>query len=294
MKKIIVIVGPTASGKTNLSIELAKIFQGEIINADSVQIYKKFDIGSAKITLEETQNIKHHLINKIHPEASYNIYNFQKDVREIIHQIKTPFLVGGSGLYIKAALFDYELLPEPNKINENNLNLEQLLTIIKQKDPDLILDTKNSRRIIRAYQQLFQEKLRSQKKGKNIPLFDILFIYLDIERNILKQRITLRLEKMLEQGFIEEVKYLMENYPKANLNVIGYKEIKSFLNKEIDLEKTKELIIRNSLKYAKKQKTWFKNQTPNIKVINGLSPKLIVTTEIMIKNFLKKEKINND
>lgn len=293
MKKVIVITGPTASGKTNLSIELAKLFQGEIINADSIQIYQKLDIGSAKITPQEAENIKHHLINKIDPESSYNIYNFQKDVRKLISKIKTPFLVGGSGLYIKAALFNYELEPEEKKIKIEKLNLEEMLEIIKQKDPHLILDIKNPHRIIRAYQQLFQTKLRSEKKGKNTPLFDILIIYLDIDRNILKERITLRLEKMLKKGFIEEVQNLLKQHPQANFNIIGYKEIKDFLEKKINLNEAKNLIIQHTMKYAKKQKTWFKNQMSEAKIINPLEPQAKETIVSLIKIFLKKE-INND
>ncbi|MGM1458912.1 MAG: tRNA (adenosine(37)-N6)-dimethylallyltransferase MiaA [Columbia Basin potato purple top phytoplasma] len=293
MKKIIVISGPTASGKTDLSIELAILFQGEIINADSVQIYKKFDIGSAKATVEEIQKVKHHLLNKIEPEDSYNIYNFQKDVRSLIPQIKVPVLVGGSGLYIKAALFDYELMPENKSLNHiiqtNNLSIEQMLQKIKQKDPDLIIDTKNNRRIISAYKQIIQNNLRSQKTGKNIPLFDILFFYLDTTKNILKNRLALRLEQMLKKGFIEEVKYLMQNYTKANLNIIGYREIKYFLEKKISLTDAKNLIIRNSLKYAKRQKTWFKNQISSLQIINTLNENWKEQIFQKTKKFLKKE-----
>ncbi|MDC9031923.1 tRNA (adenosine(37)-N6)-dimethylallyltransferase MiaA [Columbia Basin potato purple top phytoplasma] len=293
MKKIIVISGPTASGKTDLSIELAIFFQGEIINADSVQIYKKFDIGSAKATAEELEKVKHHLLNKIEPEDSYNIYNFQKDVRSLITQIKTPFLVGGSGLYIKAALFDYELIPENKSLHHiiqtNNLSIKQILQTIKQKDPDLIIDTKNHRRIISAYKQIIQNNLRSQKTGKNIPLFDILFFYLDTPKNILKERLVLRLEQMLKKGFIEEVEYLMQYYPKASLNIIGYREIKDFLEKKINLKDAKNLIIRNSLKYAKRQKTWFKNQIPSLQIINTLNENWKEQIFQKTQKFLKKE-----
>ncbi|MDV3167799.1 MAG: tRNA (adenosine(37)-N6)-dimethylallyltransferase MiaA [Candidatus Phytoplasma stylosanthis] len=288
MKKVIVITGPTSSGKTDLSIELAKLFKAEIINADSVQIYKKFDIGSSKITLEETQNIKHHLISKINPEACYNVYNFQKDTRKLISKIKVPFLVGGSGLYIKAALFDYEFVKEKKNIKSNNLNLSQMLKIIEQKDSNLILDKSNPHRIIRAYQQTFQKKLRSQKNGKNKPLFDILFLYLDIPRDILKKRIVARLEKMIQKGFIQEVEYLVKNHPQANFNIIGYKEIKDFLDKKKDLIETKKIIITKSIQYAKRQKTWFKNQIPSLKLINPLEKNAKEVAKNIIKNFLKE------
>ncbi|AYJ01438.1 tRNA (adenosine(37)-N6)-dimethylallyltransferase MiaA [Candidatus Phytoplasma ziziphi] len=298
MKKVIVISGPTASGKTSLSIELALFFEGEIINADSVQIYKKFDIGSAKINIEETKQIKHHLLSKVEPEESYNIYNFQKDVRELIPQIKTPFIVGGSGLYIKASLFDYELFSEDeflnHKMNIDNLEIQQMLEIIKKKDPKLIIDEKNPRRILSAYKQIIQNNLRSDKKKKDIPLFDILFFYLDIPKNILKERLISRLEEMLKKGFIQEVKYLIQNHPKANFNIIGYREIKAFLEKKISFNEAKDLIIRNSLKYAKRQKTWFKNQIQFLQIINPLDENWKEKIFYIIKNFLKKEPKDND
>ncbi|WP_323847616.1 MAG: tRNA (adenosine(37)-N6)-dimethylallyltransferase MiaA [Phytoplasma sp.] len=300
MKKVIVISGPTASGKTRLSIELAHFFKGEIINADSVQIYKNFDIGSAKVTIEETQQVKHHLLSKVKPEDNYNIYNFQKDVRRLIPNIKLPFLVGGSGLYIKAALFNYELSSEDkflnNKINKENLDLDKMLKTIRKKDPDLIIDEKNSCRIISAYKQIIQNSLRSEKKGKNVPLFEILFFYLDISKDFLKERIFIRLEHMLQKGFIEEVKYLIYNYPKANFNIIGYREIKAFLENKINLIDAKNLIIRNSLKYAKRQKTWFKNQIYSLQIINPLSKNWKQNTFRIIEKFLTDngEKFNND
>ncbi|TVY12211.1 tRNA (adenosine(37)-N6)-dimethylallyltransferase MiaA [Candidatus Phytoplasma pini] len=290
-KKVIVISGPTASGKTNLSIQMAKYFKGEIINADSVQFYQKFDIGSAKISEEEKKNVPHHLLSIIHPEGCYNIYDFQKAVRKLLTNIKIAFLVGGSGLYIKSALFDYELSYQNDcqKKDETILTINEMLQIIQKKDPNLILDTKNSRRVISAYKRLNEKTLRSQQKGKNIALFDILFIYLDIERDVLKQRIISRLDNMLKCGFIEEVLYLMKHHPLSNLNIIGYKEIKLFIEKKISLKKAKEFIIRNTLRYAKRQKTWFTNQVVDLKVINALSYDLEKKVIDLILNFLKKE-----
>jgi tRNA dimethylallyltransferase len=291
MKKIIVISGPTASGKTDLSIKLAKYFEGEIINADSIQIYQKFDIGSAKITLEEQNNVKHHLLNVISPKDCYNIYDFQKDVRKIIPHIDVPFLTGGSGLYIKSALFDYEFEEGYLTVDhlEKNIDIKDLLQAVKEKDPNLLLDENNPRRIISAYKQLNQSKLRSNKKGKNIPLFDCLVIYLDIDRNILKQRILLRLENMLKKGFIEEVKTLIKDYPQANFNIIGYREINWFLEEKISLEEAKHLIVSKTFKYAKRQKTWFKNQLKPLFIIDALSYNLEEQAIHIIKKFLKKE-----
>ncbi|WP_153369077.1 tRNA (adenosine(37)-N6)-dimethylallyltransferase MiaA [Candidatus Phytoplasma sacchari] len=295
MKKVIVITGPTCSGKTNISIELAKFFKGEIINADSVQFFKEFNIGSAKIKESEKKNIKHHLLDMIHPEKKYSIYDFQKNVRDIIPKINFPFLVGGSGLYIKSALYNYELEIEKNNSEEkiltkNKLNIEEMLKIIKKKDPNLILDEKNPHRIKSAFKQTFQKKLRSQKKDKNTPLFEILTIYLNIPMKILKKRIEERLEQMLKSGFILEVKKLITKFPKANFNIIGYREIKMFLEKKINLNETKKTIIQKTIKYAKRQKTWFINQFNSLEILDATTYENLKEKSIkIITNFLKKE-----
>ncbi|PQP79851.1 tRNA (adenosine(37)-N6)-dimethylallyltransferase MiaA [Candidatus Phytoplasma phoenicium] len=294
MKKVIVITGPTASGKTQLSIELSHFFKAEIINADSVQMLKHFNIGSAKVTPFEQKKIKHHLISINEPEDCYNIYDFQKDARSLIEKITLPFIVGGSGLYIKAALFNYEkssnwtsLLP----VDINNVSLSEMLQQIQKKDPNLKIDEKNPRRIVSAFLHLDQKILRSQKKGKNIPLFDILVLYLDIPRLILKERIIKRLDMMIEQGFIKEVVLLKQKFPKANFNIIGYREIKTFLEKKISLEEAKRLIIKNTMSYAKRQKTWFKNQiTSQLVMIDALNPELISQSIQIIRTFLNKRK----
>ncbi|MDV3166120.1 MAG: tRNA (adenosine(37)-N6)-dimethylallyltransferase MiaA ['Waltheria sp.' little leaf phytoplasma] len=293
-KKIIVITGPTASGKTSLSLKLADFFCGEIINADSVQIYKEFNIGSAKISLKET-HIPHHLLDNINPGDKYNIFNFQRDARNKILNIQTPFMVGGSGLYIKAALFDYELAISEDYENKSyqKCTLENMLKLIFQKDPQLVIDIKNSRRVISAYRQVMCDSLRSQKIGSNKPLFDILTIYLNLEPQFLKPRIILRLEQMLKQGFVGEVKYLINKYPNANFNIIGYREIKDFLEKKISFQQAYDLIITKTLKYAKRQKTWFMNQMSSLVQLEALDPKLETKAIDIIKNFLKKGKKND-
>ncbi|MDV3166916.1 MAG: tRNA (adenosine(37)-N6)-dimethylallyltransferase MiaA [Vigna little leaf phytoplasma] len=295
MKKVIVIAGPTTSGKTKLSLELAQFFHGEIINADSVQMLKYFDIGTAKIRSSEQKNIKHHLLSIFNPEDCYNIYDFQKKARILIKQIDLPFLVGGSGLYIKSALFNYENFSLGKSIflnnSNNNISLEEMLHTIHEKDPTLKIDKKNPRRIISAFQHLNQGILRSQKKGKDIPLFDILLIYLDIPYYVLKERVIKRLEEMIYQGFISEVAFLLKKFPKANFNIIGYREIKLFLDKQISLEEAKFLIIKKTLKYAKRQKTWFINQMINLNFINldALSQDLVSQSIRLIKSFLGKK-----
>ncbi|MFP7699609.1 tRNA (adenosine(37)-N6)-dimethylallyltransferase MiaA [Candidatus Phytoplasma pyri] len=294
MKKVIVITGPTTSGKTDLSIYLAQKFNGEIINSDSVQIYKKYNIGSAKITLKEQKNIKHYLLDLKEPDEIYTIYDFQRDCRKIISNVQLPFLVGGSGLYIKSALFNYEFSnKKKNSIiykNDKKVydihEMEFMIREIKQKDPNLIFDKYNPRRIVSAYFDLNSDKLRSQKKNKNNPVYDILTIYLDIDKNVLKTRIHERLDKMFKMGFIKETIQILKEYPYANFNIIGYREIKFFLEKKISLEEAKKIIISKTMSYAKKQKTWFKNQM-KINLINVLDPELKIKICRMIKNFLK-------
>lgn len=290
MKKVIVITGPTASGKTDLSVFLAKRFKGEIINADSVQMYKQYNIGAAKISKDEQEGIKHHLLDIVIPGDDYTIYHFQKHCRNIIENINVPFLVGGSGLYIKSALFNYELLSR-NNINFNkNYNIDDvdfMIQQIQQKDPTLVFDKFNFRRVLNAYLDLNSTKLRSQKIYKNTPLYKILTFFLDIDRTILKQRVILRLEKMLTRGLIQETKEILQKYPQLDLNIIGYREINLFLQKKINLNEAKNLIISKTMRYAKRQKTWFKNQM-HIQVINALDQQLKQKTVFMIEKFLRE------
>ncbi|MBT1576574.1 tRNA (adenosine(37)-N6)-dimethylallyltransferase MiaA ['Elaeagnus angustifolia' witches'-broom phytoplasma] len=291
MKKVIAITGPTASGKTSLSIKIAKKINLEIINCDSLQMYQKYDIGTAKITLEEAQGIKHHLLDFLAPGTNYSIYHFQKDARKKIEETPLPLFVGGSGLYLKSALFDYELTPKSLFLPPTSLPaIENMIDFIKQKDPQLIanLDLKNPHRILSAYQDLLAGTLRSQKNKKHNPLYSSLIFYLDIDRQILKKRVILRLEQMLKQGFIEEVNQIQTHFPTANFNIIGYREIKALLEGKITLDQAKTLIIQKTMQYAKRQKTWFKNQIKPI-ILDALSPDLEKTTICLINDFLKTD-----
>ncbi|WP_349402157.1 tRNA dimethylallyltransferase [Candidatus Phytoplasma solani] len=288
MKKIIAITGVTASGKTNLSIKIAKQFNFEIINCDSTQIYQHYNIGTAKIKKEEMQGVKHHLLDFLSPEKNYSIYHFQRDARQKINDISNSLFVGGSGLYLKAALFDYELTPKPliqQKFNKQDL--ENMLVTIKKKDPQIVLDVKNPLRIVSSYHDIISGHLRSQKTKKNIPLYSFLIFYLDIDRQVLKKRIIFRLESMLNQGFIEEVKNIKTDFPQANFNIIGYREIKSFLEGRYNLTEAKNLIIQKTMQYAKRQKTWFKNQFQPI-VLDALSSSLEKIVSQIVSDFLKK------
>lgn len=287
MKKVIVIVGPTGSGKTKLSVELAKKIDAEIINGDSVQIYKKLNIGSAKIKPEEKQGVKHHLFDVYDPKESYSAYQFQKDVRKLLKNIKTPIIVGGTGLYIKAALYNYEFLDEEKDPGFDDryahFSDEALYQKLLKLDPFIEIDAKNRRRVLRALRQAELGQPRSEKNQKNQPLYELCIIYLNLERNVLEERLNLRLKKQLEDGFINEVKDLRKQ--NIHLNMIGYRELDLYLNGEITLDEAKERIIKVSKKLAKKQKTWFKNQM-QVKMIDATSPTLIEDSYQLVSAFL--------
>src|SRR5690554_1826744 len=289
MKKVIVIVGPTASGKTKLSVELAKKINAEIINGDSVQVYQRLNIGSAKIKDSEKQGVKHHLFDVADPKDSYSVYQFQKDVRHLIDKIDVPMIVGGTGLYIKAALYNYEFEDENQKISYDafkDLTNEEIYNKLIVLDPNINIDKQNRRRLIRALELAKQGNLRSKKNRKDELLNDACIIYLDLDRQILEERLHLRLDKQLEEGFIDEVKSLQKDH--ISINAIGYREIEQYLNQEIDMDQMKLDIIKKSRQLAKKQKTWFKNQM-QIHMIDALSEHVLNQAYQIVKAFLNKE-----
>ena len=266
MKKIICIVGPTGVGKSDISLELAKDFNNEIINGDSVQVYKKLDIGSAKIT--DMKGIKHHLIDFLDLDKDYSVCDFQSDVRNLIDKIDRPMIVGGTGLYVKAALYDYEFDDVKRNIEEDStyddIDTLKLYEMLKELDPNTEVDKYNRRRVIRAYVEALNNNILSSRKGKNKPLYDILMICLTAERTILYDRINKRVDKMIEMGLVDEVKGLRNEGYKAMQ--IGYKEINNYLDGIYDLKTAIEEIKKNTRHYAKRQITWFKNQMNAIMV----------------------------
>jgi len=270
MNKVIVITGPTGVGKTKLSVELAKRLNGEIINADSMQIYKDLNIGTAKITEEEKDNIKHHLFDIKTVEEDYSIYNYQKDARIKIDEIlscgKTPILVGGTGLYIKSALYDYKLNYEKSNDDYDNLSCKELYEMLIKLDKDIEIDKSNKRRLIRAI-NYYKENGKSINENKTDKLlYDVIFIGLTTERSKLYDIINKRVDKMFDSGLEEEVRYFYDRKisTKPLINGIGYKELYKYFDNEISLEEAKELIKKNSRHYAKRQYTFFNNQM-NIK-----------------------------
>ena len=268
---IIVVTGPTGVGKTKLSIELAKKFNAEIINGDSVQIYKGLDIGSAKVTEEEKENIPHHLFDIKEVTEEYSLYDYQQDARICIEEItkrnKNVIIVGGTGLYIKSALFDYELSKEKSiREDYENISTEELYNELIKLAKDINIDKYNRRRVVRAlnYYKENNSSISLNKNGNKL-LYDAVFIGLTTDREELYQRIN----KMINNGLLEEVKVFHDKkiYTKPLLSAIGYKELYSYLDGLISYEEAIELIKRNSRRYAKRQYTFFNHQF-NIKWFN--------------------------
>ena len=259
---IIVITGPTAVGKTKLSIELAKKYNAEIINYDSVQIYKEMDIASAKVTKEEAEGVPHHLIDIKNYDQDYSVYDYQIDARNKIKELeekgKNIIFVGGTGLYVKAALYDYKFQKD-EEVPEINLDNKELLYAIREMDPNSKVDPSNHRRLIREYINL--KSGVDNKSGNNLLYNNVYFIGLETDRNILYDRINKRVDIMLKNGLLDEAKYFYKKkHTKAVMTPIGYKELFPYIRGEITLEEALDLIKKNSRHYAKRQFTFFKNQ----------------------------------
>lgn len=277
MKKVLVIVGPTAVGKTALSIEIAKQFNGEIISGDSMQVYKELDIGTAKITVEEQANIKHHLINCREINERYSVADFQKEGRQAIDEIiikgKLPIIVGGTGLYIQSLLYDFQLGSSEEissskfrqkytafaKKNGNKALWQEL----QKKDPKAAehIHFNNKKRVIRAL-EVFEETGESILAPKQTPkpLYDYLLIGLETERNLLYSRINQRVDLMMAAGLMVEAKRMYNLKTVQAVQGIGYKEFFPYFMGEISLEKAVEKVKQHSRQYAKRQLTWFKNR----------------------------------
>lgn len=264
---IIVIVGPTGVGKTKVSVQLAKMLNGEIINADSMQVYKELDIGTAKIKEEEKEGIPHHLFDIVNIEDMYTIYDYQKDCRRIIDDIikrgKTPIIVGGSGLYIRAALYDYKFSFEEQKEDFSNLTNEELLKRCKEIDANCDIHVNNRKRLERFLNKALNEgKIVSNSK----PIYNYTMIGLTTDRDNLYKIINKRVDKMVDEGLLQEVKkfYVKKIYSKAILTGIGYKELYSYFENKIDIEESIEEIKKNSRHLAKRQYTFFNNQFKDV------------------------------
>ena len=263
---IICIVGPTGVGKTKLSIELAKRLNGEVINADSTQVYKGLNIATAKVTEEEKEGIPHHLFDIKDINVDYTVYDYQKDCRNVINDIikrgKTPIMVGGTGLYIKAALYDYQFKEEVKKHDYSEFSNEELYNLLKSIDSNTLIHVNNRKRVERALDYYYEhnEPISNNKTDKL--LYDVLFIGLTTDRDILYDRINKRVDIMVNNGLLDEAKKIYDSNirSKAVMTPIGYKELFPYFDHEKSIDECLNLMKQNSRKYAKRQYTWFNNQ----------------------------------
>ena len=263
---IIVVVGPTGVGKTKLSVALAKKFNGEVINADSMQVYKGLDIATAKIKEEEKEGIVHHLFDICEVEDNFSVYDYQKLGRKKIEEItkrgKNVIIVGGTGLYIKALLYDYEFKKEENTYDFSSVTDEELIARIRELDDTITIDFNNRRRLERTLIKLLENSVLD-KKGDN-PLYDFTIVSLTTERCNLYKRIDKRVIEMVNEGLIDEAKRFYDKREcKSLLTGIGYKEIFKYFDGDLSLNEAIELIQKNSRHYAKRQYTFFNNQFKN-------------------------------
>ncbi len=254
---ILVITGPTGVGKTKLSIELAKRYHAIIINADSMQVYKELNIGTAKIKEEEKEGIPHELFDIVKVEDMFTVYDYQTKARALIEKYKNRniIFVGGTGLYIKATFYDYKFQEETGEQSLEDLTNEELLKLCLKKDKNCNIHINNRKRLERFLK-------REETHNKDKLLYNALFIGLTTDRQNLYEIINKRVDKMVSEGLIEEVKYFFDKKikSKALMTGIGYKELYKYFSGEISLEEAIELIKQNSRKYAKRQYTWFNNQ----------------------------------
>ena len=281
--KVIVICGPTASGKTALSVELAKKINGEIISADSMQIYKDMDIGSAKPSVEEMQGIKHYLMDFVSPEVRYSVADYKEQaenaIKEILGKGKTPIIVGGTGLYVNSLIYAIEY----NKTEFDSKYREELEKTCEEKglgylydeaikiDPEAMKtisrnDKKRIMRVIEIFKETGKTKTEQERESRKEVIYDYHVFALNMDREILYDRINKRVDLMIERGLVEEVRNLIEKYKKfpTAMQGLGYKEVKDYLDLNISYDEMIEKIKMETRRYAKRQLTWFRKEKNTI------------------------------
>lgn len=274
-----------------MSIELAKRIDAEIINADSMQVYKDLNIGTAKITEKEKEGIPHHLFDIVEPTNMYTVYDYQKDARDIINDVlsrgKKVIIVGGTGLYIKALLYDYKFIKEDKTYDFSKMSNEEILDKINSYNLDINLHINNRKRLERVLTKLYNNNMQTEKT--DTVLYDFVAIGLTTTRDNLYKIIDNRVDKMIEDGLIDEVEELYKKniHSKAINTGIGYKELYKYFDKEISLDEAVSLIKKNSRHYAKRQYTFFNNQM-NIKWFNTNYEDFSLTVE-EVYNYIKGE-----
>lgn len=280
-KPMIILTGPTAVGKTDLSIQLAKAMNGEIISADSMQVYRHMDIGSAKVTLEEMDGVPHHLIDVLEPEEEFNVVVFQKLAKEALTGIyergHIPIIVGGTGFYIQALLYDIDFT-ENDGDTAIRRELEKLAQtqgagclhqMLQEIDPEsaAAIHQNNVKRVIRAiefYRQTGKKiSLHNEQEREKQSPYQFLYYVLDTDRKTLYERIDRRVDLMMEHGLVDEVKHLADmgcTRDMVSMQGLGYKEILDYLSEEISLEEAVYILKRDTRHFAKRQITWFKRE----------------------------------
>ena len=278
---LVIITGPTAAGKTDLSIRLAKELEGEIISADSMQVYKGMDIGTAKIMPEEMQGVRHHLIDVFPPEHGMNVAEFKELAKAAIEDItsrgKLPIIVGGTGFYIQAVLYDIDFTAEEDnsyrdelsKLADTEEGREKLYAMLKDEDPKAAeeIHPNNVRRLIRALE--FKKNTgkpisehNAEERAKESP-YDFMYFVINMNRDILYKRIDKRVDIMLDNGLIEVVRSLMDsglNESHVSMQGIGYKEICEYIRGRLTKEEAIDLLKQNTRHFAKRQLTWFRRE----------------------------------
>jgi tRNA dimethylallyltransferase len=274
---LIVLTGPTAAGKTALSIKLAKALGGEIISADSMQVYRHMDIGSAKITKEEMDGVPHHLIDVLEPDEEFNVVTFQTLAKKVLEEIYSrgniPIIAGGTGFYIQALLYDIDFTENeeesPIRRELEAMEPSSLYALLKEVDPESAaqIHENNVRRVIRAveYYRLTGEKIsvhNAAMRKKESP-YHFIYYVLNMERSKLYERIDRRVDLMMEQGLVEEVERLKEmgcHRGQTSMQGLGYKEILDYLDGQTSLEDAVYILKRDTRHFAKRQITWFKRE----------------------------------
>lgn len=274
MSKIILIVGPTGTGKTTLSIKLAKKYDAVILNADSTQVYTEPLIATAKIKEHEKENIEHYLFDVVSLNDDYTLYDYQKDGRRLLDRFisenKNVIIVGGSGLYVKALLYNY-VLEDKKEINIDfsEYSNEELKNKVLALDPESDIHVNNRQRL-ESFLKHYYETGKVIKKTDEInnKLYNFISIGLKSDRETLYKMLDKRVDSMFNEGLLDEAERLYKMNLKNYTNIIGYKELNEYFNGNISLDEAKELIKRNTRRYAKRQFTWFNNQMKDIKWFN--------------------------
>ena len=280
---LICIVGPTGSGKTSVALKLADFYHAPIINADAFQIYQEMDIGTAKIDINSEDYKKHYLLDIVKPNQSYSVKQYQDDFRQIYNELKNDYqtiiVCGGTGLYLKAALYDYKFEDEEEAdvSDLEELSNEELADILNKLDPKAFetIHMNNRKRVIRAIQiarthDVNKSESIDQQEHKLVINDEVKFLFLNPDRKALYENINKRVDMMFNEGLVDEVKGLLNKYELSNTAkaAIGYKEVIDYLEGKCSLEEAKELIKKRSRNYAKRQVTFFKHQLPCIEFVS--------------------------